>query len=403
MRTLLTLVLTILWWGVSILASVVVALLIIGWVGTVLILAVEVGLAVLPLLAILGLLLFFVSVAGHELGHHLAGLAVRFRPYLIVVGPLAIWRQGNAYRWGRHRLHYNPLGLVMCYPVGSRGLRTRYALLVGGGPLANLLVAVLCLAGAVALNDPRPAATWLGSIADLVPRNFLSVLLSFAALLNLFLGIGSLSPGRARLWETDGQQLLELLVGGTLAERRVLGILLSSNTPAGVRPRDWDAAQVESLLALRDGSTRDVFANFLGYYHALDNGRVERAGELLDLALSQRAGYRTIFRQNLLLEGAYFHGYHRHDAVAARSWLTRTMSGHGLPATRLRAEAAVLLAEGRCAEAVPTAEAALLAAVRGSSSFAGEADWVCDFLVECRRRAEAGEKSEAAAEQFRAR
>src|SRR5262245_8166473 len=380
-RALLTVLLTFFLWAVGVLAMSVVALLMLAWVVLTGVSIGQLGVALLPVALAIGLLL---AIAAHELGHVLAGRLTRFRPQLVIIGPFGFVRQGAAFRPFRHRLLFDPPGLVVAYPADDRRLRARYAVLVGGGPLASILFAGLCLAAAVAINAPPGP----DPIHRVLPGNLLSSLLGFVGLLNLLLAFGTLTPGRAGALDTDGKQLLEMLVGGKRAESRLLTLLLGSSSVAGVQPRNWDATRVARLLAVRDGSTADTGTNLLGYYHALDSGQVDRAGELLDLALAQRKGCLSLFRPDLLLEGAYYEGYHRKDAAAARLWLGRVRPGQGEPSTRLRAEAAVLFAEGRYAEALRQAEAALIAALQ-SVSFAGEADWLCGFLAECRHYASA--------------
>jgi hypothetical protein len=128
-------------------------------------------------------------------------------------------------------------------------------------------------------------------------------------------------------------------------------------------------------------------SNLYGYYYQLDIGRIDEAGELLDLAVSQRSAW-LVPRKAVLVEASYFEGYHRKNAKAARHWFQR-IENAGLEAhTQLRAEAATLLAEGRYGEAVTKAEAGL-AALHLSADPGGaqaEGDLLREILDEAKKR-----------------
>ena len=63
-------------------------------------------------------------------------------------------------------------------------------------------------------------------------------------------------------------------------------------------------------------------------------------------------------------------------------------------AARLRAEAAVLFSEGRYEEAIPQAEAALVAAAT-LPDFESDKDLLCALMADCRHHLSAFEKSGA--------
>jgi hypothetical protein len=155
----------------------------------------------------------------------------------------------------------------------------------------------------------------------------------------------------------------------------------------GIRPRAWDAGLVQRLLAKREDVPDDVGANLYGYYYALDSGRVEEAGILLDLAIVQREALPTSFRAAVTLEKAFFEAFHQKRAAEGRAWLKEAI-GQAERQTWLRAEAAVLLAERRFEEACAKAEAGL-AAIPQSADPGGslaEADWLDAVLAESRSK-----------------
>jgi hypothetical protein len=218
---------------------------------------------------------------------------------------------------------------------------------------------------------------WLGMIGLCSLVLFLGTIIRFLA---------AALPFRSRGPRSDGAQLLDLLRGRPRAERRLVAVALVTAWQDGVRPRAWEAELVERLLALREGTEDDVGANICGYYYALDSGQSERAGRLLDWAVSQLQGYQADFRPALQLEAAFFEARHRRNVVAARAWLERARAGHAERYTRLRAEAAILWAEGRYAEAAAKAEAGLAAIPRSAAGGSAvlESEWLNSILAESR-------------------
>jgi hypothetical protein len=219
------------------------------------------GLPGLPMVIIGGLLLALAPIAGHESGHLLAGLAVGFRPWLVIIGPLKIVRQGAALRV-RLNMSLVP-GLVRAFPTDARDLRRRLAVYVSGGPLADLFLGVLCLGMALVADRTSTATTtrsrmslWLGMIGLCSLVLFLGTIIRFLA---------AALPFRSRGPRSDGAQLLDLLRGRPRAERRLVAVALVTAWQDGVRPRAWEAELVERLLALREGTEDDVGANICGY------------------------------------------------------------------------------------------------------------------------------------------
>jgi hypothetical protein len=323
---------------------------------------VQFGSAYLLVLLPGALLVACAGIGVHELGHLIAARAARLRVVEFVVGPLAFVR-----RKGALRVRFlNPMiwhfGHVLVSPTDARGLRRRMGLVLVGGPVASLLVGGVCLVLAYHLNEPtgpqRSLPFWP---RVLLPGTHASTWLNVAALLNLLQGIANLIPGDYRHWASDGAQLQELLRDGRRMESTWLLRALAASLLDGIRPRAWDAALVERLLALRTGSPGDVAANLYGYYHALDVGQLDQAGQLLDLAVAHREGLPPAQQPAVLVEAAFFDARYRQNAAAAQRWLEQVARDSRELHTYLRAESAVLLAEGRAAEAAAAAEAGLAA------------------------------------------
>jgi hypothetical protein len=146
----------------------------------------------------------------------------------------------------------------------------------------------------------------------------------------------------------------------------------------GVRPRDWDPRWTDKLVGEADGSAVQGLADVVAYFHAEDCGRHEEAGRLLGRALEARGEVVYEWRRGVYVETAYYEGYHRGDAQEARHWLWRVLREGVEEHTWLRAEAAVLGAEGRAAEALALVERALDAVSRSKDKGGSiaERDWL---------------------------
>jgi hypothetical protein len=88
------------------------------------------------------------------------------------------------------------------------------------------------------------------------------------------------------------------------------------------------------------------------------------------------------------VEAAYFEARHRQDAAAARQWLNQAPKDGVEPQTYLRAEAAVLLAEGRYREAAVIATAALVVLPKSADpgGAIAEKEWLESILAESRSK-----------------
>jgi hypothetical protein len=340
-------------------------------------------------LTILGI--FWASIIAHELGHLLAALAGGMRIFLVIFGPLKFVREG-----GRFRLRINwrstTPGCVLAIPTEIRNLRGRMLLYIGAGPFASLLLGSLLLFIALHWNAPSMPSPPPGVISPTrflwMPQSHAIAWISFGAVLNLMLFVQNLIPDTVGGFTTDGGHLLALLRGSLPAERQILLHSLAAISHNGVRPREWERALIERLLASCDGSATDVSANLYEYYHNLDCGRIEEADRRLEQAVALRQVYMAEFRPAILLESAYFLAFHRHDASAARTALDLAEGGIVEAQTRLRAEAAVLLAEGHCEEAGAKAEAGLKLVSRSidRGGAIAEEEWLSAIRAECLER-----------------
>jgi len=361
-----------------------------------------------PQIAFIGMILLWVGgVTVHEAGHLFGALAGRLRIVSVAVGPIQVMRKKRGFRLGRHPDRpTDAAGFVMVQPTVLDRLGRRLAWCLCGGPLANLLTGLLCLALAVHFNQPASEGHLGGS--SLWPWEWIldsttswACWLYTAAIVNLLLGLNNLIPIPIDGKGNDGVKLMALF-RGKHSWQRIAPILehyeilrtLNQAMRGGVRPRDWDAGLVEKMLPPEEMSSPGLefsLSSFYlyGYFHALDTGNYDRAGQLLDLALRHRKGNSINFRAAVCMEGTFFEAFYRHDLSAARAWWVRAQCGLVEAPTWLRAEAAILLAEGQRVEAADKAEKGL-AALADSTDLGGalaERELLEAILAEARKPA----------------
>jgi hypothetical protein len=327
------------------------------------------------LAVLLTVAVYYVTIALRELGRLAGGALAGFRFVWLSVGPLLIARQAHGLRVGHAGKSWWLCGSSFSLPLDDLDLRRRVALLIAGGPCASLLQVALAFGLGLALRR-TPVSFWL----------WLALALLFLfGLVTLLLSAWPRSMGVVR---TDGATLRILWRSGPPAERMAAIFALAGASASGERPRDRNPRWMERALSPADGSPEEAAAAILAYAQALDQGEPERAAPFLDRGLALLPGMPPLGRSAYALEAAYFEARHRGEPARARAWLEQ--AGQGLqvePLTRLRAEAAVLLAEGDREAARARAEQGL--ALLGSSSDPGYAQAQGDWLREIAEMAQA--------------
>lgn len=302
---------------------------------------------------------WLVVVAFHEFGHLVGGWAGGGRFLLYVVGPL-MWKRSPAgvkFSWNTNINIAG--GLAACLPLDpARSTPRRTALMIAGGPLFSLGLAVLGLwlgAGLAAIAH-SPAIVFAQHSAVII-----------AGMSLLIFGV-TVFPATAGGFKTDGLRFIELVRGDARSAQENAVMTLTTASLAGVRPADYDPELVARAISLRDGSLFDLYAHLTAAHHFLDLGRPGRAQALLDHALAGEDQLAPFVRDTVRCDYAWLLARHTTDAAAARAWLDSAGRLDFDPATRLRAEAAVLLAEGRHVEAAAKAREGLHAVEHRSLS-----------------------------------
>jgi hypothetical protein len=295
------------------------------------------------------LLGIFVAIGLHELGHVIAGLSQGFRFWLLVVGPLRINRLGDRIEVGWNRSVQLAGGLASCVPLDSHDLAKRMTVMVAGGPAASVLSAAALWGLGLVLP---PGVRWLAFTSGLI-----SLMIAFA----------TLTPMQTSNFNSDGARLLMFWRRREQMERWARSATLAGLAVSTQAPRDWPASIVDDARRSIDETLDGLGLASMLYCHEVDRGDFEAVGQCLDHFLQYQEAYPVPFRPGLRLEGAWFEGAIRGRAVEARQWLNQSAGGMLIePQTRLRAEAAVLLAEGHQEESKAKTEEArrILGALR---------------------------------------
>jgi hypothetical protein len=315
------------------------------------------------------IVVFYLVTAAHELGHIGGGALAGFCFARLIVGPLQVAR-GE----GKLRVSYSGKwlmgGVSTSTPTDDRDLRRRMALMIGSGSLVSSLLIILALLLAYLFRQTLP--DWLRGM----PFIWLVIIAPIIAM-------SSVWPIRVQGLMTDGALLLALLKGGPQAERLAMIWAMAGASAAGVRPRDRNPAWLRRALALSDGTAEEASANYYAYFRALDEGQPGRAAACLDRILALWPQLSPLWYNHYTLEAAYFEARYGRDAAVARAWLDQPKAGLAVPPyTRLRAEAAVLLAEGRYAEACAAAERGLALTARtfDPGLAQAEAEWLNELI-----------------------
>jgi len=288
------------------------------------------------------------TTAIHEIGHVIAGKLNGLKFRFIVIGPLFIQSKNGRLRIYRNIHARSVGGLTGMVVPDTHNLRRRLMLYVAGGPATNLLFAIIAAAGTLAFAH---------STGNLLPVIFLSAsLLSFATFMI------SILPARTKGLTSDGQRIVDLLRNNPRAARWSAIIAIGAMYERGQRPRDWNPYLVQQVTLSPDEALDYLTGLSLGYYYQLDSGQVDAAGMWLDKIAGKLNHLAGVFRASFQLELAYFTALHRRDAAKGRLWLNQAAGRVDIARiTRLRAEAAVLLAEGKSQECLTKATEGLAA------------------------------------------
>jgi hypothetical protein len=316
--------------------------------------------------------LCLLAIAAHEMGHFLAGVVLDYSWVSVTIGPLKVSRKYGPVRVSYSRTFFGGYVETIANPQDTCMRRAIYTF---AGPTASLFLAFGLFLLFLHLPSSRQDACWQ--------------LVAAAAISFLFF-LGSAIPHTLIGEKTDGAWLVDLwrnravwkdyyanrdewngLMDEAIAEqaRHQALVEIDASARAGKRPREWNKAAVAQATFLQDGSSHEGVAAHYAFYWAEDREEPEMSERYIARALALRHSYSDAIRAKVLLDGAYHAGFRQRDALAAHALLaearTVTETDEEDPAIflsmMLRAEAAALLAEGKCGEAYTKAQQGLSA------------------------------------------
>jgi hypothetical protein len=274
--------------------------------------------------------LMLIVLGVHEIGHLIGGLSRGMRFLLLIVGPFG-WHasaSGPRFEWNTNVALMGGLAATLPTEVGS-SLRRQLLVMIAGGPLASLLLAIFAIA-AVIYVDARIAAYCI---------------IIAATSFGIFLV--TLIPMRAGGFMSDGMQLIDVWRGGTAVVERSALMRIFAQSLDGVRPRDWDPEALAELSRADSADpTRRTGWLLYSFMWAMDGRRDADIAHYRALLESSVDGYPSGFRQSVHVElaiGAWLAG----DTDAVRRHLAASEGGIVEKSRRLLAQAALARLEGR--------------------------------------------------------
>jgi hypothetical protein len=283
---------------------------------------------------ILGLL--FIAILLHELGHMIAGLLTDHRVVRVQVGPFFFEDdpQKDAPRVG-----FKPLlgtgmgGFVLMLPRDFADLRLRTLITILGGPAASVGSGTL---GLVAF------ALMFGG--DFTPVTMHTV--GLFSMLSILLGMINLIPVRTPTFQTDGGQVVPLVVGGKHAQYQVARRSLTTLEALGTRARDLPPGLIKRMLVLQNKSQNHIEGLMMAYRHFEDANRFEQAGKFLAQAVTLAKRHPKRAMQGVYGEAAYFWAFYYRKPELAKSFYRKVKKRRLPPASKYIYSAAIALAEG---------------------------------------------------------
>ena len=334
----------------------------------------------IPLLILIG----FLTILIHELGHVVGGKLARFRFVMLIVGPFKVQQESGKLILGLNKWLQMSGGLALSIPEDTRATAGRLLLYIAGGPVASLLFALICGFSVYFLHDAG------GSVG----AGYLVPTLLFACLFNGGIAIVTLLPLPTSGFDNDGKQLLDILRGGKKANIKLLMHAVSAETIKGIRPREWTGDYLEEVMELTRDQRADrnlVVANLMGYYHYLDKSEVGRAGDCIKVLADNILDSPTYLQAGLWLEILFFQARYP-ELQTGIEVSPADISGPFVEKHSLaRMEAATLYQEEQWSEALEKAEEGIALAKKASMQAGiveAEVEWLNAIAADASRAME---------------
>lgn len=208
-------------------------------------------------------------------------------------------------------------------PGSSKNLRSRAMVFILGGPLTNLLAGFFILF----LKVGGPVA-------------------SVFATLSIVIGAANLVPFRRLALISDGKRLLMLLKNARQGERLLAILQLAAELQSGIEPENLSPDFIAKATAVKDESPDTVAGYAFAYAAAWFKDAPDQAAQLLETCLEYSQFSAPVMRDALRSDAAIFQARKRNRVDLAEQWLSEIPSKTVFPGQRLRAESAILEAQG---------------------------------------------------------
>jgi len=263
------------------------------------------------------------SIAIHECGHLVAGLAQGFRCESFRFGRYKIEKGFKISRY--HNMEDPSLGWAKMVPIRWDHLRRRSFVMIVAGPLANLLSAW--------------SVVILWSHQSFISASFIAF--------SIYSGVGNLLPVRLIGHVNDGQRLWMLLFNYKRSQRYFAIFKLTEQISQGTALEVLDSAALENASAIRDESVETAQAHLLAYLSAMAKKEYARGSELLEVALVASGHAPSQLREMLTIYAAHFQAIHRQRFDLAAQWLAESPEKAVLPDMRSKLEVLVTCGSGK--------------------------------------------------------
>lgn len=321
--------------------------------------------------------LAFLAILIHELGHVAGGLAARFRFVMMIVGPLKVAREKGELTFGLNRWVHLSGGMALCIPEEKLEAARGFFMYIAGGPLASLLAGLTCTLLAISLHSPTYANPLTG---------YAVFYLVCGAFFNGGIALVTLLPLPTEGYDNDGKQLLDLVRGGRRVKRKYLLQALTAESIRGLRPRDWSTGYVDEMLTLQNGAPDkiDITCYLIAYLMYLDRGDITTAGSYIDKLQVQVADASSVLQPSIWLEVVFFHARYRKDVPldpAQYPYEGAFIEKHAVA----RVDASLLALRGQLNEAVSRAKEGIALSEKATLQAGvarAEAEWMQQIINE---------------------
>lgn len=207
----------------------------------------------------LTLVLLFLTLLIHELGHVLFGIWVGYRFNYLTVGPLTIENTKHLHI----KVNDNWLlvgGVASCSPLSSdiTNIAKQHKRFVAGGPIFSIVTASISLT--------------IGTSVDI--HSF-----TYFGIFNLIIFFTTILPYRGAI-KSDGRVLLELSKQGKQTEEFLISLLLMKEMNSPIHPTNWSIELIEKAKAITP-SVDNVMVGYILFYYTLIKEGYKNATGLL--------------------------------------------------------------------------------------------------------------------------